>query len=125
MRKGTAYRKGKEKRKSLREKVFDLIQEKGEISTSEISETMGVKIHSISGRLSELEERGLIYQKGQKHHKEQEAYTVWQITPVELIEQRKAENWNKRMVIWLQKGLNNGFINKKQFSELDKQGKLF
>jgi predicted transcriptional regulator len=129
-RKGRAYKKGKSKRKSQAEKVLEIIQfyTKEEpqhgISTDRLVEKTGLKIHSLSARLSELEQDGKIYQKA-KHDLDGTTYTVWSETPADLIGLRRAENWNKRMALWLGKGLKNGFITQKEFRVIDKQNTLF
>lgn len=129
-RKGRAYKKGNIKRKSQVERVFDLIKQASEkaeqkgISTDQLVKRARLQIHSLSARLAELEQEGKIYQKA-KHGANGLIYTVWAETPADLVGLRRAENWNKRLSIWLGKGLKNGFITKKEFSLIDRQNKLF
>lgn len=129
-RKGRAYKAGKQKRKTQEERVLELIQlytendpQKG-ISTDRLVSKTKLKIHSLSARLSELEQDGKIYQKA-RHNLEGVTYTVWSATPPELVELRRAENWNKRLALWIGKGLKNGFISKNELRFIERTGKLF
>tara|TARA_R110000772_G_scaffold382_4_gene1372 strand:- start:1498 stop:1872 length:375 start_codon:yes stop_codon:yes gene_type:complete len=124
MRKGTTFRKNKDVRKSQREKVFDYIK-KGEASTQEIQFGTRIKIHSLTGRLAELEQDGLIYQRGKFIPEKGQPFTIWSATPYELIPLRKAENWNKRLILWLEKGKRNGFVTQKELNELKRQTVIF
>lgn len=129
-RKGRAYKNGKENRKTQKEKVFGLINictYEGildGIDTDELVKLSGLKIHSLSARLSELEQDGRIYQNA-KHSENGVTYTVWKATPLEMVENRRAENWNKRQAIWINKGIKNGFISKKELLLISTQSKLF
>lgn len=128
MRKGTAFRKKKSTRVTIRQRVFNAIKEKrGGVSTHELRMLLGIQIHSISGRLSELEQAGLIYQKGVSLdlHNGRMNCTIWQATPKNLIEARKQENWNKRLILWLEKGKRNGFVSKKELNGIKSQTTLF
>lgn len=129
-RKGIAYRKGKAKRQTQLEKVFEFIQArtvnpiKNGVSTDELVKLTKLKIHSLSARLADLEQDGLIYQNA-KHSKDGVTFTVWKTTPPELVELRRAENWNKRLALWIGKGLKNGFITKAELRYIERTGKLF
>lgn len=129
-RKGVVYRAGKRKRQTQAEKVFIHIQKATEeaeqkgISTDRLVKVTRLKIHSLSARLSELEQSGRIYQKA-RHGLNGVTYTIWSETPTELIEARRAENWNKRFSLWLGKGLKNGFITKAELKLIDRTGRLF
>lgn len=123
MRKKDAYEQIKPQRKSLKEKVLEAIHDNKGLTTYELVNKLSLKIHSLSARLAELEQDGLIFQSdriiGEK------TFTFWNVTPYDLIEAYKVNDWNKRGLIWLQKGLNNGFITKKELDLLKKQSKLF
>lgn len=129
-RKGRAYKAGKRKRQTQAEKVFNWIRQATEnttqkgISTDRLVKVTGLKIHSLSARLSELEQDGKIYQKA-KHGAKGVVYTVWSETPPELVELRRAENWNKRLALWIGKGLKNGFLTKNELKYIDRTGRLF
>lgn len=125
MRKGTAFRKLTERRELHRDKILNLVQSKGEITTYEIYDTLKIKRSSITGRLSELEQAGLIYQKGKFVKEKGAPCTIWKQTPPEAIEARKTENWNKRLIAWISKGKRNGFISEKELNQLKKQSTLF
>lgn len=125
MRKGTAYRKNKELRKRQKEQVFDFIKASESVTTYDLYKAMNFKQSSVTGRLSELEQEGLIYQKGKFIPEIGRPCTTWGATPSELIEARKNENWNKRLTLWLQKGKNNGFVTNKELNQLKAQHTLF
>lgn len=125
MRRGTAYRKRKKQRKIIRERVFDYIKTNGEVSTYKIRRALNLKMQTLTGRLSELEQDGLIYQRGVFFPEIGRPCTTWQETPSELVEARKTENWNKRLVLWVQKGRNNGFISEKEEKLFKKQSTFF
>ena len=126
MRKGTAFRKGKDQRKLLKEVVFEAIQKEDKgIHTSELLFSTGLKHQTLTARLSDLEQEGRIYQKGIFSTDKQRSFTIWQVTPTELIDRRKEENWNKRLLLWLNKGKRNGFVTQKELDQLKKQTKIF
>lgn len=126
-RKGRAYKNGKENRKTQREKVFELIKRFTDTSDGILTQTLvnitGIKIHSLSARLAELEQAGEVYQR--VYLKNNSSFTIWKSTPPELVEKRRAENWNKRQAIWINKGIKNGFISKKELLLISTQSKLF
>lgn len=64
MRKGTAFRKHKETRIKQKERVLEVIKAQGEVTTYRLYELLAMKPQSLTGRLSDLEQEGLIYQKG-------------------------------------------------------------
>lgn len=103
MRKATTYRNQKAQRKSIKERVFNFILKNEKIHTKDIISKMRLKHQTVTARLSELEQEGLIYQICE--HLNNEPFTFWQITPAELIEPRKVENRNKRHELWVAKGL--------------------
>lgn len=128
MRKGTAFRNNKEKRETIRDRVFALISSKRKgISTYQVKAELSLRIHTLSGRLSELEQAGLIYQKGRADMSIYgiRSVTIWQRTPKELIEARRVENYNKRRMLWVNKGLKNKFMTAQEMSKVKTQGKLF
>jgi DNA-binding HxlR family transcriptional regulator len=125
-RKGRAWNGIKPVRLPIKKKVFNLIEYRDidGISTEELTKALKIKIHSLSARLAELEQDGKIYQAA-KISKENEVYTVWKATPLNLIELRRAENWNKRFSLWIGKGLNNGFLTRSELKHIDRSLKLF
>lgn len=125
MRKGTAFRKFKEVRATQKEQVLDFIKKNESICTSDLIVRLKMKHQTVTGRLSELEQDGLIYQSGWIKKDGKSSYTIWKVTPIELIGARKTENWNKRMILWLEKGKRNGFISEKETNLLKKQSTLF
>ena len=126
MRKGTAVRKLKEQRKIQKQIVFEAIQKEPlGIHTNELIFKTKLKHQSLTARLSDLEQAGLIYQKGLFSREKGKPFTVWQITPAEAIEHRKSENYNKRLLMWLNKGKRNKFVSQKELDFLKKQTSLF
>lgn len=126
MRKGAAFRRRKKERELIREKVFRIVQEsKYGVDTHEIARRARMKIHCISGRLSELEQEGRIYQRARVYKEQRHSCTIWQVTPAELIEARRAEVWNRRFLLWMEKGVRNGFVTRKDLDKVKKQATLF
>ncbi len=125
MRKGTAFRKHKATRVNQCEKVLNLIKDAGKITTYDLYKVSGMKHESVAGRLADLEQAGLIYQSGAFVPEIGRPCTIWKATPAELVEARKVENWNKRLVLWLEKGKRNGFVTAKELNVLKKQSSLF
>lgn len=126
MRKGTAFRKGKTQRKTIRQVVFEIVKgAKYGVDTHEVARLAGRKIHSISGRLSELEQEGVIYQKARVYKELRQSCTVWQVTPKELIEARRVEVQNRRLERWMNAGVKNGFVSRVQASRIKAQPTLF
>lgn len=123
MRKKDAFEQIKPQRKTLKEKVLEAIHDNNGLTTYGLVSVLGLKIHSLSARLAELEQDGLIYQSDKIEGNK--TFTFWNVTPYDLIEAYKANDWNKRGLIWLQKGLKNEFITKKELDVLKKQSKLF
>lgn len=128
MRKGTAYRKLKSQRETIRDKVFAYIKSvRGGVSTYQIRDELNLKAHTLSGRLSELEQSGLIYQKGitEQTVKGVRSVSIWQHTPKKAVEARRVENHNKRMLLWFNKGKKNGFVTARQLNNIKSQTTLF
>ena len=125
MRKGATFRKFKKERETLREKVFSFIQKNEPICTNDVIVRLRMKHQTATARLSELEQEGRIYQRGVIKKENKRAHTIWGITPLELVQVRKVENWNKRLNLWLAKGQRNGFVAKKDLANLKKQNVLF
>lgn len=123
MRKKTAFRKLKKTRETQEKRVYNAIVRMGEASTYQLYNCLKMGRSSVTGRLSDLEQKGLIYQ--QVRREDDRTMTEWRVTPPQLIELRRAENWNKRQQIWFLKGVKNGFISKDEVKQFKKQNKLF
>ena len=123
MRKKTAFRKLKKLRENQETRVYNAIKRSGNASTYELYGWLRIGKSSITGRLSDLEQKGLIYQQIRKEG--YKTVTEWRATPSQLVDLRRAENWNKRAQIWFTKGVKNGFITNEEVKQFKKQSKLF
>ena len=103
----------KSKRETIKEKVLNCFSKDNYWTSFEIQMFLNYReLTTVSRRMAELENDGLIYQTGSSKKTNGNHYAIYTKTPAEEIEARKLNRWNERKADWIQQGINFGYINK-------------
>lgn len=111
----------KAKRQTIREKILHCFSPAIPWNSFEIQMHLGYKdLSTVSRRLAELENDGLVFQTGSTVKVNDTMYGIYKLTPSHEIETRRFNRWHSRRIDWIQQGLNFGYITKEESKLLDK-----
>lgn len=103
----------KSKRETIKEKVLSCFDKDKNWTSFEIQMFLDYReLTTVSRRMAELENDGLIYQTGSSIKTNGNHYAIYMKTPAEQIEAQRLKRWNERKADWIQQGINFGYIDK-------------
>lgn len=112
----------KAKRQTIREKILSCFSPEIPWISFEIQMHLGYKdLTTVSRRLSELENDGLIYQTGSTIEVDGTFYAIYKLTPKHEISDKRFNRWKSRRIDWIQQGINFGYITKEESNLINKQ----
>jgi hypothetical protein len=102
-----------EKRETIREKLLSCFKDVNVWTSFELQMHLGYKdLTTVSRRLAELENDGLIFQTMEIEIVNGNSYAIYKLTPSLEIEEKRYNRWKSRRIDWLQQGVNFGYITK-------------
>jgi predicted transcriptional regulator len=111
----------KAKRQGIKEKVLKCFDKDNFWTSFELQMQLGYKdLTTVSRRMAELENDGLIYQTGSTVKANENIYAIYKLTPFEEIADKRFKRWKSRRIDWIKQGLNFGYITKEESQVLDK-----